>query len=140
MLFFYILEKRPAISPYCFPAKHQIVHQNLIYIWMKLDLTFQAYNEKSKIWKKQTVFSKRIFTIIVVCGLNCKSKFLRETQNRALSSHFDSLLTPKSNLPQLEVFSVSGLVSLTLRTHARFWNFRRKNANLIVLICCAAVN
>ena len=50
----------------------------------------------------------------VVLGLNYKLRFWRETTNRPVSLHFDSLLTPKPKSSQFEAFSVSGLVSLTL--------------------------
>ena len=61
----------------------------------------------------------------VVQGLKYKSRFWRETWNRALSSQFDLLFTPKPKWSQLETFSLASLVSLTLNLGALFLIFER---------------
>ena len=69
-----------------------------------------------------------------------KSRFRRETPNRPVSSHFDSWFTPNSKLSQLEAFSVSNLVSITLSLRVLYLNFRKKICTFVAMVSCAAEN
>ena len=66
-------------------------------------------------------------------------KILERNSKQSSFITFDSLVTPNLKLSQLEVFSSSGLVLLTLGTRSLFLIFRKKTCNFAVQICCAAV-
>ena len=97
----------------------------------------------STMGKYKQKFNRELLTLSrlsIFYGLKYKLRFSRETQNRALSSHFDPMITPKPKLSQLEAFPVSGLVSLTLNLRTLFSNFRKKTGNFAALVCCATAN
>ena len=141
----------PKINSEISNEKLQVSHRMTIFTSEKFNCwMFQLHTQSSRLVKVVSTMGKykqkfnrdllTLSTLSIFYGLKYKSRFSRETQNRALSSHFDPLITPKPKLSQLEAFPVSGLVSLTLNLRTLFSNFRKKTGNFAALVCCATAN